>query len=52
MIVQVDQQGHPHQQHNIRPLHRQHHTPENRATCSNNALLTPQGKFTTLQLLI
>ena len=42
VIVQVDHQGHPHQQLNSRPLPRTHHHPENRPSCSNTALLTPQ----------
>ena len=42
MIVQVDHQGHPHQQLNSRQLQRHHLAPESRPSCNNSALLTPQ----------
>ena len=42
VIVQVDHQGHPHQQLNQRQFQRHHPAPENRPSCNNSALLTPQ----------
>lgn len=42
VIVQVDHQGHPHQQLNSRQVQRHHLAPENRPSCNNSALLTPQ----------
>ena len=44
VIVQVDQQGHQHQ--NVRQQHRQQQqNPENMPICNNNALLNPQGMY-------